>query len=328
MDTTDLPSPSTATASPAAAGRAQTVLLLNPNAAGGRAARLRRPIEDCLASAPERPMLFVSHDAALARRIVDALPAGSRVIVVGGDGSVSQLLPSLVAGGHVLGVVPLGSGNDTAHALGVGRMGWRAALDHALQARPLPVDLGEVRWTNARGFEQHGLFISSLCAGFDAAVTQHALGLPRWLKGKPRYLGATLLELLALRQFDLRTVVDGRAVHAGPVLLASTLNTPTYGAGMPIAPGAQTDDGRLDLLLADGMGLARVLNLLPRMLAGRHLGQHGVLHQRFERLALKADAPVPLAADGEFLGEAVDIQVSVRPGALMAARAPGRHGTP
>lgn len=321
MDTTTLPSLPAAAAAPALAGRTQTVLLLNPHAAGGRAARLKRLIEDSLPYSAERPMLFVSHDASLARRIVDALPSGSRVIVIGGDGSVSQMLPSLVAGGHVLGVLPLGSGNDTAHALGVGRLGWRAALAHALQAEPTPVDLGEVRWKNARGFEQHGLFISSLCAGFDAAITQHALGLPRWLRGKPRYLGATLLELMALRQYDVRTVIDGRAVHAGPVLLASTLNTRTYGAGMPIAPTAAMDDGQLDLLLADGMGLSRVLNLLPRMLGGRHLGQVGVLHQRYAELGLKADVPVPLAADGEFLGEAVDIAVRVRPGALLAVRA-------
>lgn len=320
MDTTDLPSPTTPRM-PAAAGRAQTVLLLNPNAAGGRAARLKRPIEDSLSSLPERPMLFVSHEAALARRIIDALPSGSRVIIIGGDGSVSQMLPSLVAGGHVLGVVPMGSGNDTAHALGIGKLGWRAALAHALQVTPSPVDLGEVRWQNTRGFEQRALFISSLCAGFDAAVTQHALGLPRWLRGKPRYLGATLLELLALRQFNVRTVIDGCAVHAGPVLLASTLNTRSYGAGMPIAPTATIDDGQLDLLLADGMGWARVLNLLPRMLAGRHLGRPGVLHQRYATLGLKADLPVPVAADGEFLGEAIEIDVRVRPGALLAVRA-------
>lgn len=321
MDTTDLSSPVSAPPAQAMSARAQTVVLLNPNAAGGGAARLKRPLEDSLASAGERPMLFVSHDAALARRIVDALPSGSRVVIVGGDGSVSQLLPSLVAGDHVLGVVPLGSGNDTAQALGIGGMRWRDALAHALRAKPVPVDLGEVRWTNARGFEQHGLFISSLCAGFDAAVTRHALDLPRWLKGKPRYLGATLLELLALRQFDLSTIIDGRAVHAGPVLLASTLNTRTYGAGMPMAPGAAIDDGRLDLLLADGMGLARVLALLPRMLAGRHLGHAGVLHQRFAHLQLKTDTPVPLAADGEFLGDAVAIDVRVRPAALAVVRA-------
>lgn len=318
MDPTDLssPAPGHARAAPAA----RTVLLLNANAGGGRAGALKRPIEGWLAAHGERAMLFVSHEATLARRIVDALPAGSRVIVIGGDGSLSQLLPSLHAGRHQAGLVPVGSGNDAAAAFGLGHGGWRSALAHALHGPASPVDLGEVRWTNARGFEQRSLFVSSLCAGFDAAVTRQALDLPRWLRGKPRYLAATLAELLALRPFDLRVMAEGRAIHAGPVLLASVLNTRTYGGGMPIAPDAQPDDGQLDLLLAEGMGLARVLTLLPRMLAGRHLGQPGVLHQHCARIELQAATPLPLAADGEFLGEAVDARITIRPGALAMVR--------
>ncbi len=132
----------------------------------------------------------------------------------------------------------------------------------------------------------------------------------------------------SLRQFALRSTIDGQAIHAGPVLLASTLNTRTYGAGMPIAPDASVDDGQLDLLLADGMGLGRVLTLLPRMLAGRHLGQPGVLHQRFAQLGLQAAQPVPLAADGEFLDEAMSIEVRVRAGALRVARPPAASAAP
>lgn len=320
MDPTLLPSFTPAAASPRPRREGKTVLLLNANAGGGRAARLKRPIEDWLSVHHPRTLLVVSDDPALARRIVDALPAGSRVIVVGGDGSVSQLLPSLQAGGHQLGLVPVGTGNDTAAALGLGRMDWRAALAHALETPATAIDLGEVCWSNARGFEQQALFISSLCAGFDAAVNQHAAGLPRWLSGKPRYLAATLLELLALRDFDLRTVVDGRAIHAGPVLLASALNSRTYGGGMPIAPPARITDGHLDLVLADRMDLTQVLGLLPRMLAGRHLGRPGVLHLPFSQLDIKAAAPVPVAADGEVLGEALEIRVRVRPGALAVVR--------
>ncbi len=268
-------------------------------------------------------MLFVSHQPRLARQIVDALPAGSRVIVIGGDGSVSQLLPSLHAGRHQLGLVPVGTGNDTAAALGLGRTGWREALAHALQGPASAIDPGEVRWTNPRGIEQQALFISILCAGFDAAVARHAGDLPRWLAGKPRYLIATLLELMALRHFGLRTVADRRSVHTGPVLLASSLNTPTYGGGMPIAPEACIDDGQLDLILADGMRLSRVLRLLPRMLTGRHPGQPDVLHLRFREMNLRSDAPVPVAADGEVLGDALAVSVRVRPGALAVVRAAG-----
>lgn len=323
MEPTELLSPDRAAAVGGGGAPARIVLLLNANANGGRAARLRRPIQNWLAAHHRRAMLFVSHEPRLARQLVDALPAGSRVIVIGGDGSVSQLLPSLCTGRHQLGLVPVGTGNDTAAALGLGRAGWRGALAHALQGHASAIDLGEVRWTNARGFEQQALFISSLCTGFDAAVARHASELPRWLAGQPRYLIATLLELMALRAFDLRTVIDGRAIHAGPVLLASSLNTRTYGGGMPIAPKACIDDGQLDLMLADSMGLASVLRLLPRMLAGRHLGQPGVLHLRFREMNLRSDAPVPVAADGEVLGDALAVSVRVRPGALAVVRAAG-----
>lgn len=318
MDPTDLPSSFPDTASRARSGR--TVLLLNTNAGGGRAAQLKRPIERWLASEGERAMLFVSDSAKLSTQIIDALPNSSRVIVLGGDGSLGQLLPALHAGAHTAGLVPVGTGNDAAAGLGLAKLRWRDALAHALRSPASPIDLGEVRWTNARGFEQRALFASSLCSGFDAAVNRQAAVLPRWLFGKPRYLAATLLELLALPRYDLQVLADGLAVHAGPTLLASALNTRTYGGGMPIAPAAQPDDGQLDLILAEGMGLTRVLGLLPRMLAGRHLGQPGVLHRHCTRIELKANAPIPLAADGEVLGEAVEVRVTVLPSALQFIR--------
>ncbi|MFM8247219.1 MAG: diacylglycerol/lipid kinase family protein, partial [Burkholderiaceae bacterium] len=163
METTQDPDSGQQASSPSAEREPKTVLLLNANAAGGRAAGYKRAIERHTAALPRRPMLFVSREAQTAIRLINALPAGSRVIVFGGDGSVNQLLPSLLAGGHTLGVVAVGSGNDTARALGVDRMKWHVALDHALQSAPEKIDLGEVSYTNARGFTQSKLFISSFC---------------------------------------------------------------------------------------------------------------------------------------------------------------------
>lgn len=299
----------------------KTVLLLNANAAGGRAAGYKRQIEAHTAKLPRRPMLFVSREAKTAIRLVEALPAGSRVIVFGGDGSVNQLLPSLLAGGHTLGLVAVGSGNDTARAFGVDRMKWHVALDHALQAAPEKIDLGEIRYTNARGFTQTKHFISSFCVGFDAATVQQAQSLPSWLGGMPRYTLATLVMLATLDSFDLRISVDGQAIHAGPVLLASALNSATYGGGMQIAPSALIDDGALDLMIAERMGLMRVLSLLPRMLVGRHLGEPGVIHQCFGELVIKAQQAVPMATDGEYLGEAVEAAITIKPAELSVLRA-------
>ncbi|MEK0435284.1 MAG: hypothetical protein RL369_1333 [Pseudomonadota bacterium] len=320
MEAFQAPHQPTDAAHSSAAREPKTVLLLNANAAGGRAAGYKRQIEEHTAKLPRRPMLFVSREATTAIRLVEALPSGSRVIVLGGDGSVNQLLPSLLAGGHTLGLVPVGSGNDTARALGVDRMKWHLALDHALQAAPQKIDLGEVSYTNARGFTQTKLFISSFCAGFDAATVQQAQSLPAWLGGMPRYTLATLVMLATLESFDLRISVDGQAIHAGPVLLASALNSATYGGGMQIAPSAAIDDGALDLMMAERMGLLRVLSLLPRMLVGRHLGEPGVIHQCFGDLHIKAQQPVPMAVDGEYLGEALEAKVNIKPAQLPVLR--------
>ena len=89
---------------------------------------------------------------------------------------------------------------------------------------------------------------------FDATetVTARAAEVPAWLGGRLRYLLATLAELAMLRNFDLEVHTDGEIRHHGEVLLASSLNTRTYGAGMPVAPLAIDSDGQLDLMLAEG----------------------------------------------------------------------------
>ncbi len=310
-------------AAPAATRRPPTLMLLNPRAGGGRARKLLREIEASLELAHPRPMFFMTEDVRGARKLVDAMPAGSRVIIAGGDGSVQQLLPSLVAGGHTLALVPIGSGNDTARALGVAGKNWRKALEIALHAPASAMDIGEVSFTEAGGrSERRTLFISSLAAGFDASVSARAAGIPGWLTGLPRYLMATLAELAMLRRFPVNLSVDGVMQHGGDVLLASSLNTPTYGAGMPIAPPASDSDGQLDLMLAEGMGLLRALKLLPAMLSGRHLGRQGVTHLRFADLEAKAHAPLPIAADGEYLGDVSSLRVVVRPGLLSVVRRP------
>lgn len=265
--------------------------------------------------------LLITQSATEASQMLNALPAGSRVIAIGGDGTMQNLLPSLVAGAHTLGLISMGSGNDTARALGVHKLRWQAALDHALNGTATPIDLGEAAFID----EQHGgerriLFISSLTAGFDSAVNLRALNGPRWLSGMPRYLWATLGELLALRCWPLHVTVDGETLHQGPALFASTLNTRSFGGGMPAMPHAQIDDARLNLLLAGEIGLSEILNLLPRLLVGWHLEQAKVNHTHFADMQIDSGLALPLAADGEYLGETRSLHVAIRPAALPVVR--------
>lgn len=292
------------------------LVLLNPRAAGGRAAGLAAPITGWLSAHAHAVACTVVDGIEAARLVIAQQPVGTRVVLVGGDGTIHQMLPTLVERACTLALVPLGSGNDTARALGVAGMDWTAALPHALRAGATPMDIGECRFD-----DQRVLFASSLTGGFDSAVGARAVHGPSWLRGLPRYLWATLGELAALQRWPMKIIADGVALHDGEALFASALNTSSYGSGMPAAPHARIDDGRLDLLIAGRFGRAGTACMLPRLLAGRHLSHPQVRCLAFEELQIESPIAVPLAGDGEPAGSAFAWRISVRPGALRVIRA-------
>jgi diacylglycerol kinase family enzyme len=142
------------------------------------------------------------------------------------------------------------------------RLSWQQALTHALQALPHAIDLGSVELND----NSVHYFHSSLAVGFDASVGHRAMAGPKYLRGLPRYLLATLRELVQLKNWPLKIEADGQVVHHNASLLASTLNTPTYGAGMPAVPHASIHDGQLNLLIGGTFNRLQTLLMLPRLL--------------------------------------------------------------
>ena len=298
---------------PAGMAPSQTLVLINPRAGGGRAGRLAEPMRRWLQTHGPGVRLAVIDGIDEAEQQIQTGPIGLRVVLVGGDGTVHRMLASLLVRRCEFGLVPAGSGNDIARAMGVAGLGWRAALSHALSAQATPLDVGECAFGG-----RTMLFLSSLAGGFDAAVGARALKTPGWLGGHARYLWATLRELQSLQTWRMRVRVDGREVHLGRTLFASALNTPSYGAGLPAVPQARADDGRLDALLAGRFGRLGALGMLPRLMLGRHLTHPRVSTQAFTEMIVDSETAVPLAADGEPVGRAHSWRVRVRIGALPA----------
>ena len=309
------------------------IVLLNPHAAGGKAAALVQPIRQWLSQHAAHISFESPHTAEKSRLLIDALPKNSRVVVVGGDGTLNQLLPSLLAGVHTVALIPFGSGNDTARALGLYGLPWQQALQHALNGQASRVDLGLAEFEPDDSdvdvdHQKPGLkktisvpFISSFTTGFDSSVGLRALNGPKWLRGLPKYVLATVRELANLRTWQVQVCLDGESVHAGEALFASTLNTRSFGGGMPAVPHARMDDGKLDLLLAEQFNALETILMLPRLLMGKHLSHTKVQTQPFQTLHIVAKTPIPLAADGEYLGLAKQIKVSVLPSCLAVVTA-------
>lgn len=305
-----------------------TLVLLNPHSRGGRTAKclpeidhwLRQHAPDCTLAAP----LNLQESLAL----LHAQPRGRRVVVVGGDGTLNRWLPAILDRALTLGLVPMGSGNDSARALGLHGQPWPSALQHALHAPTQVVDVGHVRWTDLQGDGHDVPFLSSLTVGFDSAVALRALQGPRWLQGLPRYLWATVQELAQLHHWHLTVQVDGAAWAEGPTLFLSSLNTPTYGSGMPAVPQAQMNDGQLDLLMAGPFSAAGAALMLPRLMFGKHLGHPWVQTRPYRALHIGCPQGVPVAADGEYLGVAASLAVHCAPAELHVVAGPPAFSAP
>ena len=302
------------------------LLLLNRRAGKGRAAALepllRQPL--CQATgAGDSHVLATPDGVPEALALVRAQAEGSRVVVVGGDGSVHQLLPALLERHCSLALVPAGGGDDIARALGVHGLAPEQALQLALHGSTTPWDVAEVQTLHERR-----PFLSSLCVGFDAAVAARANRLPPWLGGRHRYTLATLLQLLGLQLQQVQLQVDGQDSPQAACLMAPVLNTPSYGGGLPAVPGARPDDGQLDLLHAGQFSRLGALRMLPALMRGRHLGHPQVQARAFRSLQLQAAQPLQLAADGESLQPSTHLWVQLLPTALHLVGRPQATHSP
>ena len=240
--------------------------------------------------------------------IAEVVDGGAeRLVVAGGDGLVHDAVQHLAGSGTVLGVVPFGSGNDFARAVGLA--GDRAAACRAALGPWRPLDLLRCGPTRVAT-------IATL--GFSARVTA-AAELLRVVPGSARYSLATLLALPGLRPEPIRLRVGGR-VHDLEAVLVAVANTPYFGGGMAICPGADPTDGRLEVGVVDAVGRVELLRFFPQVFAGRHRSHPAF--RTFVGPAVDIEAPTsPGYGDGELLG-AGPWRFEVEPGALRVAAPP------
>ena len=233
------------------------------------------------------------------------------LVVVGGDGMVN-LGTNLVAGTTVpLGIVPSGTGNDTARALGIPHSNAERAIHTLLEALTRPprlIDAGLIR----RSDGGTSWFACTVSAGFDAVVNERANRM-NWPKGPIRYNLAMLIELAVLRPISYRLVLDGVESTTTGVLV-SVGNGVSLGGGMKITPDALLDDGMLDVLVVERLTRVQFLRIFPRVFNGTHLTDPRVTVRGVKRITIDADA-VAAYADGERVGP-LPIEIEVVPGAL------------
>ena len=231
-----------------------------------------------------------------------------------------------------LGVIPAGSGNDTAAVLGLPIDPVVAAdvLLAALLARSVQrIDLGFCDGNPLVPGYSGRWFVGILYAGLDAAVNERANQLRR-PRGQRRYDVAIALELLRLRPRRIRLTVDG-ATSDLDITLIAVGNGPQYGGGKRMAPDARWDDGMFDLTVVGPVSRTTLARLAPKLPAAGHIGHPAVHLLRGREVTIDGDAG-PAYADGERVGplpvtlRCVPSALRPGPGSTMTGPADRRAG--
>jgi diacylglycerol kinase (ATP) len=251
------------------------------------------------------------------------------VLLFGGDGTVHRHLGQLVRLGLPVLIVPVGSGNDFARALGMRRVqdsleAWRRFCRGDGNASV--IDLGLIVPLDSSGAAPAPHIVRYFCCvagvGLDGEVAARANRLPRWLRGHGGYvlsLAPTILRFAAL-PMKIVSAADGdpnRWVTRSdqPTLLAAFANTPMYGGGMRIAPQARMDDGLLDVCIVGGVDPFKLFCMFPTVYSGRHLKIREVTYFQSERVRVETEQPLDVYADGEYVCR-TPVELGVERGAL------------
>ena len=279
-------------------------LLLNPSSAGGRALHRIRKLLD-VAQLEVRETHTPEEMSDQARRAADE--GLDRVLVAGGDGAVHHAVQGLAGSGCALGIVPTGTGNDLARALGIELDPCAAGL-RALRGVTRTIDVGRV---GAR------LFVGVAGIGFDGDVNRIVRQQTRWLRGSAAYACGVLRALASFEPPHVHLEYAG-GDFAGQVLLVAVANSPCFGGGMRIAPSAVLDDGWLDLVVIERVPLVTLLRVFPRVYRGTHIDHPAVHTARVRSLHVTSEPRRVVYADGEplHLSTAPGERIEIWPGAL------------
>lgn len=237
------------------------------------------------------------------------------VVAVGGDGTVHEVANGVIGSDAELSVLPVGSGNDFAHSIGLTHELERSMVS-VLQGKRMSIDVGLLEFeTDEPGRSRAKYFVNSLGVGIDAAIAYEAQKI-RWLKGLPLYLYSTLKTLGWFRPMAYRVESDA-GEFSRRMYVVCVGNGRREGGGFYVTPDADPTDGKFQACFVEALPLTRALQLLPKILKGTHGGEAGIEFRDVRSVRISSAEPFVAHADGEILGQKLrSLTVQLQPKAL------------
>jgi YegS/Rv2252/BmrU family lipid kinase len=222
------------------------------------------------------------------------------VIAMGGDGTVHEVINGLMqvpeSRRPILGIVPVGSGNDFAHAVGIPKQS-DYALAHALKGEASAVDIGLM--TDEHGHREY--FDNTLGIGFDAIVTIRSHRLPI-VRGFLMYFTAVMQTILLDHNPTRVQIETDQETFDDFVLMTTLCNGGREGGGFMLSPDSKLTDGVMEYVLVRKVSRAMMFRLVPEFMNGTHRRFTKQIRMgAYKKFSMTADRPLYIHADGEIL---------------------------
>jgi YegS/Rv2252/BmrU family lipid kinase len=296
------------------------VFLVNPASANGATAKrwpkLRARAKELGLDGGELLSERPGHLTDLAR---DAAAEGKLIVVVGGDGTLNEVVNGIVGTGAEIAVLPNGTGQDFGRTHDIPTR-FDDAVRVAIDGVPRDVDLGRASFVAPDGTEATRVFANVGSAGMSGAVAARANAGSKALGGRAIFYYSLVREFVAWENTDVTVSYEG-GHRRGPMHDVIVANGRWHGGGMKLAPDADPADGEFDIVLIGDVGKLDFVTTSPKLYKGGHVGHRKVEVVRSSHVTVDAVDPIPLELDGEVAGS-TPARFEIVPGALRL-RAPG-----
>lgn len=269
-------------------------LLANPDSGSGEA----EAISDMLAKGGAEVGVFALDECD------HALATGpERIVVAGGDGSIGRAAEAAGRAGVPLAVVPVGTANDFARALGIPQDIERAVALAVAGTSTRMLDLG---WIGERPF------VNVASAGLSPVAARNADGLKRRI-GPLAYAAGAARAGLTADPIECRVRCDGEDLYEGRAWQVTVACSGGFGGGAELESDPQ--DGILDLVVIEARSRARLVLHAYGMRSGRVEGQRGVLNGSGREIEVRAGGGAGFNVDGEIV-ETGRLRATIEPRAF------------
>jgi diacylglycerol kinase (ATP) len=222
---------------------------------------------------------------------------GSLLVVIGGDGTVNEVVNGAAERDAEIAVLPCGTGQDFGRTHGIpGR--FDEAVRVALGGDTRTIDLGrvELEGGTSRFFANVG------SAGMSGSVARRANSMTKAFGGRATFFYALTREFLAWQNTRVVVELDGGVRREGAMHDVIVANGRYHGGGMKLAPDAEPDDGAFDVVLIGDVSKVDFLTTAPKLYKGKHVGHPKVEVVRAARVEVDAAEHLPIELDGEQVG--------------------------